>query len=238
MNVMVRTFAALMWLISLLFVSTPAAAQEPELKPYPDVQVGLWKTVAVADDGSLTFVFAGSAEEACQIQHRTFNPLATYVGAIGDSELVRGCSWIRFVDGGPVGSNTTIGTNVYFVCPDWYYVSGGLCYVGHVKIRNVCNNACGDKAQAASPDLNIGNPINISTGLKVAAETDYETADGLLSVDRQYASGTGVGWHTLLPGWLEMFGPSSGEVNFHSRGGGVDEFVSANHNDQTDWPFA
>ena len=238
MNFMVRSLAVLMWLIAFAFVSTPAAAQEPELRAYPEVQVGLWKTIATDSNGGITFVFAGSAEEACQIQHQSFNPLATYLGAIDGDDKIRGCHWIRYLDGGPPGSNTTLGAAVYLVCPnDEYEVRDSLCVLKRLKRPFVCNNGCGAKAQASGPDINIANPINITSGLKVMSETDYETSDGLLSVDRQYASRLGVGWQTLLPGWLEMFGWSNGEVNFHSQGGGIDQFVTTNHGNQNEWNF-
>lgn len=126
MNFMVRSFAALLCLLALAFVSTPAAAQEPELRAYPEIQVGLWKTIATDSNGGITFVYTGGPAEACWIQHQSFNPLATYVGSNYISDTVYGCSWIRFIDGGPPGSNTTLGTNIYFECPYGYRVSGGL----------------------------------------------------------------------------------------------------------------
>jgi len=236
MNFMVRSLAVLMWLIALAFVSTPAAAQEPELRAHADVQVGLWKTPYISPTGA-TMIYAGSAEEACRIQHQSFNPLATYIGVEGDGELVRGCKWIRYLDGGPVGSNPTLGTAVYFECPYGYYVRGGLCILGHVKPSIPCDDGCGAQAQSASPKINVADPISINSGLKVLSETDYETADGLLSVDRQYSSSLGVGWQTFLPGWLEMFGASNGEINFYSRGGGTDQFVTADHGNQNNWTF-
>jgi RHS repeat-associated protein len=238
MNFMFRSLAALVWLIGFMFIATPARAEVLEMRSYPEPQIGLWKTIALDSSGGITFVFAGSAQEACKIQHESFNPLATFVGAVGDGEAVRECRWIRYLDGGPVGSNTTLGTNVFLACPgDNYVVRDGLCVLQHMKRPFICNDACGNKAQATSPDINIGDPININSGLKVLTETDYETADGLFSADRQYVSRKGVGWQLVMPGYLDMYGYGSGEVNFHTRGGGKDQFVSTNFWDQNVWTF-
>lgn len=219
--------------------AVPVHAQTPDIRLVPQPEAAIWSTITVTEAGFIKFYNAGSADAACRIQHQITNPLATYVGIEhgSDSDRSRGCRWIRYLDGGPVGSNTALGVSVQSICPENYTLKGDLCYPNIVQRLPICNGDCGSSPVSGTPQPNVGNPININSGLKVLSETDYSTADGLFSVERKYVSRSGQGWQSLLPGYLEMGGQFNASVKYFALSGGQDEFVAANLVDQNDWTF-
>lgn len=68
-------------------------------------------------------------------------------------------------------------------------LNSGTCLgPGEVAPEPDCVCPDGGTPIAASPQPTIGNPVLLATGAKIDAETDYETADGLLKVGRFYRS--------------------------------------------------
>lgn len=78
-----------------------------------------------------------------------------------------------------------------------------------------CDCIPGDTPLSGPPAISVGNPISIDSGTKTSDETDYRSADGLLTVQRQFKSrarnpfymasplevpGFSTQWHGLLPG--------------------------------------
>jgi hypothetical protein len=232
----IRFLKCLLFALIAMFSGSSAWAQTQELRAIPQPEVGLWRTIALGNNG-IEWHYAGSADEACRIQHQITNPLATYIGVSPLDDIHMLCKWTRFLDGGPVGSNTTLPQPVNIECPDGYRPRGGVCALSRLPTIPVCNTDCGANPISGTPQLNIGNPININSGLKVQTETDYVTADGLLTVDRQYVSREGVGWQTLIPGYLEMGDQFSHVVIYNSRGGGRDQFNATELANLNGWTF-
>jgi YD repeat-containing protein len=227
---MMRILAFLVFLT----MSGPALAQTPELRPMPEPLAGLWSTIISIPVGpSPTGVaYAGSAEEACRIQHESYNPTAIFQGAYPNDGAAAVCNWDRTFSGG------TPGTLVYLACPEKHKAQNGICIPDALQQIPICNTDCGTSPLSGTPQPNKGNPININSGLKVQAETDYASADGLFTVDRQYLSRHGHGWQALMPGYLEMFGWQNREINFVSRSGNHDYFAINNWSDQNNWTWS
>jgi RHS repeat-associated protein len=224
-------------MLTVAFFGTSASAQTQELRAIPQPEVGLWRTIALGSNG-IEWHYAGSADEACRIQHQITNPLATYVGVAPMSEVFMSCTWTRYLDGGPVGSNTTLGQPVNLECPEGYQARRGVCVLRRLPILPMCNADCGSNPVSGTPQINIGNPININSGLKVQNETDFQTADGLFRVDRQYLSRQNIGWQTLIPGYLELGDQFSHVVIYNSRSGGRDQFNATELSNPNGWTFA
>lgn len=88
----------------------------------------------------------------------------------------------------------------------------------------------GQSPLAQGPAPVVGNPISVESGAKVQSETDYATADGLLSVVRSYRSRQGAGedivlpgfgamWHGLLPGELIASGNAYEKLTLQAADG-------------------
>jgi hypothetical protein len=219
----------LLCLVCLSF-SSPSLAQwaNPELRPVPQPEIALWSTIYSTSNG-LTFVLASSPDEACRLQWQSFQPQAEYRPPIYQSEV----SWRCDFSVGVVSA----ATNVQAYCPEGRAVRNGLCVIEKTTSPPIWNGECGSSPISGTPQPNKGNPINVNSGLKVQADVDYATADGLFSVDRQYLSRAGHGWQLLLPGYLEMGDAYQHVITYYSRGGGRDEFVSTNFQDDNNWAF-
>jgi hypothetical protein len=228
MSSVVRSWICLLLAFATTIFGTAAAAQTEDLRLIPQPEVGIWRTIALGNNG-IEWHYAGSPGEACRIQHRITNPLAEYIG-LDPSQLNNdsfiACGWKRYIDGGPVGSNTTLGQPVQLECPEGYKYRSGVCNLPRLVTPPICNDGCGSAPVSGTPQVNIGHPININSGMKVQSETDYESADGLFTVDRKYISRFGIGWQTLMPGYLEMGDQFSHVVVYNARGGARDQFNS------------
>ncbi len=104
--------------------------------------------------------------------------------------------------------------------------------------------ACKEGASPISnPSLpTVGNPIALDGGAKIQLEVNFTTADGMMSVSREYRSrgalpttdlpGFGEKWRGVLPGRLETFGDGIDQIKYLSSGGSITTFGLAN-----DWSF-
>jgi RHS repeat-associated protein len=220
MKALVLCVCGIISALALSLAPTLAYSQTPELRPTPQPQIGLWSTIVSTPNApSPTGVaYAGSAEEACRIQMASYNPNATFISASPIDGGVAVCNWDLSQVGGPGG------VLVYQACPQNYSARGGLCAPDDLRPVPTCNGECGGSPVSGTPQPNIGHPININSGLKVDREVDYASADGLLSVERDYLSRAGHGWQTLMPGFLELSGPYQKDLIFYGRGGGRDDF--------------
>jgi len=102
-------------------------------------------------------------------------------------------------------------------CPSGSLVYGGIC----TPIRKQLCETC----ESGGTRFEVGNPIDIMTGIKFQSVTDFQTADGLLSLTRHYSS-TPYGRYPLLEntgnlgrGWSinevpRMFSSKSSEALF------------------------
>ena len=232
MRAFLKLVSSLVFLAMSTVLATPALAQGEVLRAVPEAQVGLWDTVRLTGGN----VLAGSADEACRIQHQSYNPNATYLGAFYYSEHARECRWLRGIDGGPPDSNNIPGTLVFLACPPDHVREGSRCVLPQTLLP-LCNGDCGSNPLSGTPQPNLGNPININSGLKVQAETDYATADGLFTVERQYLSRAGAGWQVLMPGFLELGGQFTDVVQYNSRSGAQDHFVAVGMQEPNNWAF-
>ncbi len=226
-----KLMAVLIALVLALPLSPSSLAQTPVLQPPPPEQAGLWETPTWQGPPA----YAGSAEIACDIQRSEFNPNATPLPTTYVDYNDMACNWIPKQFGGPENSNTILPSLVRLVCPSGYLTVQQRC-VYPAEERPECNGECGATPLSSPPTPTIGNPISVTSGYKVLAETDYVTADGLLGVDRNYVSKPNSSWKTLLPGFLEMKGDFSEVVTFHSQTGGQDDFWTVNR-DATTWTW-
>lgn len=102
-------------------------------------------------------------------------------------------------------------------CPPDSLVYGGIC----TPIRKQLCETC----ESGGTRFEVGNPIDIMTGIKFQSVIDFQTADGLLSLTRHYSS-TPYGRYPLLEntgnlgrGWSinevpRMFSSKSSEALF------------------------
>jgi RHS repeat-associated protein len=236
----VKSVLALIWTF-LLVTSvglTPALGQTPDLRPIPipseSASVGLWSTTT--SQGSQAY--AGSAEQACRIQMAEFNPNATFQAPTYVDDDDMSCKWLAKQFGGPPNSNTILPSLVRLVCSSGFRPARGQCVeIPDANFNAHCDCENGGSPASGTPQLRAGNPISVNSGFKVLDVTDYETADGLLRVDRSYLSRQGDRWKMLFPGFLEMDrGGDYDRVLFYSRFGGADTFTSAAR-DGSNWTW-
>ncbi|MBK6299252.1 MAG: RHS repeat protein [Sphingomonadales bacterium] len=178
-------------------------------------------------------------DAACRRKHAYFNPNATYLPPEYVRADVYGCRWELNEN-----SNTILPSIVYAVCAQ----GGNLSKIGKcVRPRDqtplcpVCQ-----LAKSAPPQPTVGNPIALNYGAKIDYEKDYESADGLFTVEREYRSldrnpaglaspseiaGFGSHWHGLIPGRLTVSGTASEIVEYLSTDGDLSGFGA----DRWDW---
>jgi RHS repeat-associated protein len=230
MGFALKFYRYLALLVACLAFPTSGSAQS--VQPFPDDQGGLWETV-LNQPGSPA-AYAGSPDAACQIQHQEFNPNATYQAPTYVDADNMACNWIPRQFGGPPNSNTLLPSLVRFVCgPGFSPVDGKCLYLPAQSVECACEP--GGKPQSAPDTPTAGHPISITSGYKILAERDYESADGLLTVDRSFVSRPGDGWKLVMPGYL-VVGTNGSEISFHSMAGGYDDFVPTNGSLST-WTF-
>lgn len=139
-------------------------------------------------------------------------------------------------------------------CPD-NYQAVSVDNVAQCKSAPSAQNApcvCvpGDSPISIPLVITAGNPISVDSGAKIQRANDYSTADGLLSVARNYSSksrdlgraaypleipGFGEHWHGLIPGRLTAYGYNMGTVEYLSPSGDVKRFSGGQ--DETEWQF-
>lgn len=105
------------------------------------------------------------------------------------------------------------------------------------------------QAKSAGPSQKIGDPVDIPSGFLTESETDYSTADGLLSVKRTYVSssfrefadppaGFGEAWRGLIPGRLYIRDSSMNNIFYSEGNGTLRQLFQPNEYDHTAWAFA
>jgi RHS repeat-associated protein len=213
--------------LALIFAfALPSIGATQGVQPLPEDQGGLWETALNVSGGPPAAAYAGSPDAACRIQHQEFNPGATYLPPNYVDADSYNCNWDQ-VSGPAPGS-------IRFVCgPGFSPVDGKCLYLPAQSVECACEP--GGKPQSAPDTPTAGNPISITSGYKVIAERDYESADGLLAVDRSFVSRPGDGWKLLMPGYL-VVEVGSTAIAFHSITGGYDDFVPTDGNPAT-WTY-
>lgn len=234
-----RRFIWLFILQLFVILCIPAAnAQVPDLRPIPAPDpastVGLWETPTWQGPPA----YASSPADACAIQMAEFNPNALFQPPTYRDFDDYDCHWVPIQFGGPAGSNTLLPTLVRLRCPAGYVPIQSQCNkIPDANFEAHCDGECGGAPQAGTPQAQAGNPISINSGYKLLEDTDYATADGLLTVQRSYLSRGIEGWKTLLPGYLTLSLDNGfySRVEYHSRTGGTDAFVAQDRNDPNSW---
>jgi hypothetical protein len=118
---------------------------------------------------------------ACQRQYESADPDVPFEGATpsGDKWHVWNCEWLH--EFGEIPPSF-----VAFKCENHYVrVPIGRCVTENLPL--VAVKACFAN-QGATPVGETGGPIDLLTGSKSFAVTDFETADGSLRLARSYAS--------------------------------------------------
>ena len=129
------------------------------------------------------------------------------------------------------------------VCPSTgsspTFVDGKLlCAPSSPPAPPPCECNPGDTPLSSPPDVKVGNPISLDNGEKRQTERDYESADGLLAIDRTYRSnllpagslnavsalpGFSEAWHGVVPGRL-TYSEANQTLQFMSASGSKMDF--------------
>jgi RHS repeat-associated protein len=171
------------WIGFLFFVSAqPVWAQDQEPTP-------MWYTVG-------SFTYHGSPEEACQSQMTAYSGSGLLSPEYNSWHNYK-CRWER----GPIGP-----TNVTLKCfPQGTLLSPGKCVSPNRDQDPNCDPCSDTHGPSASPVPQKGNPVDLASNSKVLVETDYESADGLLRVERNYSSKQSI-WASLSDLETKTFG--------------------------------
>jgi RHS repeat-associated protein len=132
-----------------------------------------WCTIA---GGGIT-VCANTPRDACQTQHSVYAPATTFLGFVSHIHhwFFKQCVW-------PTGIGIISPTVVEFACLSGYIrVAAGRCVGTNHRLDDRC-------VANGQPSASTPHPIDILTGSKRFAVTDFETADGSLRLRRLYAS--------------------------------------------------
>jgi RHS repeat-associated protein len=219
-------------------VSDPGWAQTrvpPPVAPAP-----VWEARTYNDPGNWP-----SPQEACQFQHDVYNPGATMQPATGGRGEYWECHWALNPN-----SNTILPALVKAGCPSGWGFANGACHRSDARDRRDCMCEREGASQSAPPAPVAGNPVSLAYGAKVDRETDYETADGRLSVERSYFSlaedssyfgltpipGFGARWHGVVPGRLISGGWNAEALQYMSPNGVRVDFKSVG-NDPGYWIY-
>lgn len=229
-------------------VGVSAMAQNPLPGGTPvAVEEASWETVT----GGGPLEYFPTPDQACRRQHQAYNPNATYQSPEYWGPEVYKCRWISGQMGGPPGSSTVLPTVVYMKCPATFMKArSGKCpaYVDS-EPENDCTQITTPVNSGPMPEK--GNPTCVATGTKVEWETDYVSADGLLSVTRMYRSkqhqtfkfstteipGFGPNWHGPIPGLMVVFGWNMEYVEYLPAEGGRDYFLANDWNSRAGYSF-
>lgn len=218
--------ASCLVILAALSFFSPALAQAGT--PFPAPPEARWGTII---SGTQDFVYFDSPDEACRAQHASFNPGSIYQSPTAHPDptlwYVYNCHWVATLQSG-----TILPADVYLGCPqDWTTTVQGECI-----LRQQGEQGCDCPMGRDSHGQQVGDPISLQSGAKVASELDYETADGLFRVDRYYNSNgrgiatlssqnvTGFGrlWRGLVPGQLVA---NSNGMQYFPAGPGVTSFA-------------
>jgi RHS repeat-associated protein len=226
-------FFCVFFLMLLALRPQLAHAQTPALQPPPAEQpYGLWYTIV----GSGTTEGYATPDAACRRQFERYRGRG-YLPPIRVNAKTYNCRWT----GGLINA-----TAVKLECydPNWAVTNAGVCLdPQNVTPEPDCPCPGGGAAVSASPQPTVGNPVLLSTGAKIDSETDYQTADGLLKVERLYRSrqrgrvhsadhempGFGENWHGIVPARL-LVADNSATMELHMEAGGIDYFSQATTN--------
>jgi RHS repeat-associated protein len=186
---------------------------------------------------------ASSPDGACRIQHASFNPTATYGAPVKMDEDTYGCNWVPLVTGLPGTFNPKLPSVVQLSCANNEPIIDGMCMAaGATSPQREC-----EQSKSSPPTKSAGNPICLTTGQKIATETDYATADGLFGVTRFYRSnareipteiaGFGANWNGIVPGRLRVTGGWAESVQLQTETGALDEFAATDRNNLQAWGY-
>lgn len=142
--------------------------------------------------------FYPSADEACRAQWEwggMNNGRSRFIGAFDRATTwsTKDCEWTRFqwlapqeTGCGVFSCGTVIPAFVSFACESGYTAAAiGRC-VKPEDLRPERPPACYNNGGNSNPSTN--NPVILSTGAKVLSAVDYESADGLFRISRNYRS--------------------------------------------------
>ena len=217
---------------------SPLSAQTLQVPP-PVGPTPLW--TGSGTDGGLP-----SPESACQSQHDYYNPGATLRPPTYNGGIWASCNWDLNAN-----SNTVLPALVKAYCPPgWGITDVPSCIrEGNPDTRPQCN--CVGAPPTGTPQPTIGNPVALNFGAKVENETDYTSADGRFSVERDYYSlpadtnvispttiaGFGERWHGLIPGKLVVYDGVGRAAQYLDTKGGYATFDSDAVGDAYNWSW-
>jgi RHS repeat-associated protein len=165
-----------------------------------------WKTYL--STGTPNYAVYDNAEEACYRQYQSWVAPHGVYGPMRDSAdwWIKYCNWT---------GATPYATIIEFICPSGSRMAIERC-VSETGLNDPDTCNCGEKTeffgQASSL---VGDPVDIVAGRVVETVRDFQTADGLLYVDRLY-SGSSFGQTNFIPtgvargagpGWQFSFAP-------------------------------
>jgi RHS repeat-associated protein len=222
-----------------VFALTMAAQVALAQSELPPPSRATWYTVA---GGILpvTIATAPTPDGACRLQRAAYSPSSIYYPPVKLSETLYACQWSSvFAESLP--STVTGGCDLY------HFMRNGICV--DVRTQSPECNCNQGNVPSAPPTPVVGNPVSITTGHKIQAETDYLSADGLFGVVRKYTSnvmrsdsvghfGFGEAWSGIVPGRLAMYGEETKWVRYEdSNGSPINSFVAVNSGDPNSWTF-
>jgi hypothetical protein len=153
-------------------LSSPAQAQ-----PMPEGTLG-WRALT----GVGTYEFFADPESACLRMKEIYAPRSEWVGIVWGFPSA-GCRWNT-----AIGESYPIGTR-YYCASGWTMRAAGHCVIeNETMYPRDPSPACAVNDPFHVTNPSAGNPVEIATGRKFQLEIDYETADGLLRVARNYSS--------------------------------------------------
>ncbi len=210
---MFRLLLSMVWIVAVTFVMAP-------FQPAAALGDGDMGWCTAIGPGASACGFA-TAYEACKKQHDVYASQVTYYGAVLVNNDNAECSWAD-----PPG---TIYPSIVedYCAPGYAHSFGGS---GCIKSGENDTQYHECTASGGYPNPQTGHPINIQSGAKIFHATDFETADGLLKIERNYRSinltnallqdqprGFASGWR---PGFdVELSVNSSGGIGLHMPDG-------------------
>lgn len=229
-----------LFLAALSWNSSGARAQGTPIAAPPNP---VWTTTSQPDPKN-----APTPDEACRIQHATYNPGAPYFPPIRVTDNLYSCQWLAAQWPGGAG-NTILPATVNGVCASGFKMRNGLCF--DPKAENAdCDCPNNDGAPLAPAAPLAGDPINVLSGHQIETETDYATADGRLEVSRRYSSnrrqlisegqfGFGSSWQGLIPGRLYLAGINADTAEYDKgNGSGANAFYVPDPSNLNSWAYA
>ena len=163
---------------------------------------------------------------------------------------IAGCNWQLNPN-----SNTILPALATSFCPSgWIITDAGNCLRPDydTDTRAQCDCESGSSSPIGSPQPTAGNPVALNHGAKVDHETDYASADGRFTVERNYYSldrdyinmfsptavpGFGARWHGTIPGRLAVNGGWGQRIEYLNVHGGFSIFIATDVRDISSWSW-